>query len=309
MSNIGPKNPPPGAVPKGAVPQAQTEDLNSRLEATIERLREGGDVKAKDDEREEEVDEHEGQGFGKASARRARLLGQTRRLMPAAAPKQGAGVMNLRLGALTGQQLTGEKLGRGGGVRSSDGDQGRGVTGNVVVQTADDLAALRGVSVLKGNLEILESSVTAADLKGLAGLRVLEGNLVLEGNRAIESLDALSALEHIGGNVYAGHNEALTSLSLPNLKSLGGAFILEGNLRMTTVDLPALEDVGRYMHLHENDELVEARFGALNTIDRELSILDNPKLVLVEMPALAAHDDVEIASNGSEQLDGLHVAH
>jgi hypothetical protein len=304
MSSIGPKNPPPGALP---TPQpTQAEDLAGRLDAAVESLRQSGEVEAKDEEREDEVEEHEGE----ASSKRAKLLGQARRVMPTPAPKKGAGVMNLRLGALTGQGFgAGDKLGRGGRVRSSDHDRGRVVEGDVLVHTADDLKALAGVTVLKGNLEILESAVSAADLNVLRGLRSLEGNLVLEGNRAVESLEALSALERVDGNLYAGHNEALTALSLPTLKQLGGALILEGNLRMSTVDLPALEAVGGYLHLHENDELSEARFGALSSIDRELSILDNPKLVLVAMPALSAHDDVEIEANGRDQLDGLNLAH
>jgi hypothetical protein len=295
MSNsIGPKNPPPGALPP---PPAQTEDLAGRLDAAVESLRQSGEVEGKDEERDEEVDEHDGQGFGTAAKRRAKLLGETRRVMPTPTPGKGAGVMNLRLG-----NFSGDKLGRGSGVRGSESDMGRIVEGDVVVQSAEDLAALQGVTVLKGNLEILESAVTGTDLHVLRGLRSLEGNLVLEGNRAIERLDTLGALERVDGNIYVGHNEALTSLSLPKLQQMSGAFILEGNLRMTHVDLPALEDVGGYLHLHENDELVEARFGALRDVAREVSILDNPKLVLVALPALSAHDDVEIEANGSDQL-------
>lgn len=196
----------------------------------------------------------------------------------------GQGALSVRLGAMTGEFPTtgGERV----GLRVGNGPSGRVAEGDLSVRRASDLEVLRGVTLLRGSLDLSETLLEAHDLAALASLAHIDGGLALEGNAALAALDALSALSHVGGNVYLGFNDGLRAVSLPALTHVGGALIVEGNRALEALSLPALAEVASYLHLHENDALSAVDLGALRELGGELSLDGNPLLHEVALAAL-----------------------
>lgn len=307
MSQIGPKN------PNAARDASRMEEMLARLRARQGQAAEGTPEAAPT----APATSSDAFRANAARAHAAKIGGQASLLPTPVAT--GRGVMNLRLNALTGQGLpsqTGGPTGQAGvggpeRARVVDTPQGKVIQGSVLVETAADLALLKGAVAVDGNLEIAESALAGKDLlAALHGLQVVGGNLALEGNRALEALTALGALRQVEGSLYLGFNEGLTEARLPALESIGRALILEGNPSLVSLELPRLTSITGYLHLHENDELVSVKMPALAELTGELSIVDNPKLLAVELPALAAPGGgVEIEQNGATRLRGLSPTH
>ncbi len=277
MSTIGRKGPP-----------QRSPDLQRFLEA--ERQKRSGDAAARDVSATQQpgsaADRFSRQPFADAAVTSGPQRASTGTFVAPASlqgtPAQGA--LSVRLGAMTGTDMTGGV--ERSGLRVVHGPAGKVADGDLSVRRAGDLDALNGVVLLRGSLDLSETTLTAADLEALSSLERIEGGLALEGNAALASLDALSHLSHVGGNLYLGFNDGLERADLPALTRVGGALIVEGNAALQKLSLPRLSDVAAYLHLHENQQLADVRLSGLRELGGELSLLDNPLLHAVDLSAL-----------------------
>lgn len=204
--------------------------------------------------------------------------------LPTTGPSAGQGALSVRLGAMTGGDVTGGA--ERAGLRVLQGPGGKVAEGDLSARRASDLDVLQGVVLLRGSLDLSETLLEGGDLSALRQLARVDGGLALEGNAALSSLDALARLSHVGGNLYLGFNDALARVELPALQRVGGALIVEGNRALTELSLPALTHVSAYLHLHENDVLSRVVLERLSELAGELSLEDNPRLHEVGLPAL-----------------------
>ena len=114
-----------------------------------------------------------------------------------------------------------------------DAESGKVYWGNVV--SADDYAA-----ITEGSYSIISGYVEASDddhLAALAGIEVIGGYLNISGGSMADL-----ALTTIGGDLMIMHTD-LTSLTASNLTSVGGDMILSVNSLLATVDMAALKIV------------------------------------------------------------------
>jgi hypothetical protein len=218
----------------------------------------------------------------------------------------GAGALSVRLGAMTGQEVSSELPPAPGGFRVVERDGVKIAEGDVSIEKAADLERLTGVQRIAGSLDISECVFDDDALEALTSLRQVDGGLALEGNAALAALDPLAALQGVGGNLYLGFNDELSRVSLPRLEAVGGALIVEGNGALEALELGGLKSVAGYVHLHENEALTRVALGALADVGGELSILENPELVTVEMTSLShLGGEIEIVDNGADKLGGI----
>jgi len=214
-----------------------------------------------------------------------RALGQSMALPMATGPVAGAqSIVGARLAAKSSQAMP--ETGLFGAFRVINKEGRFTAVGPVRIENAADLERLRGVQVVEGKLEILESALGADALAALSSLETVAGDLAVEGNRKLGSLEPLKSLREVEGNLYLGFNDALATLDLPRLERVGGALILEGQPDLSEIRLDGLKVVGSYFDIHENDSLARVSLASLATVGGELSVRDNPELDVFDAPAL-----------------------
>jgi hypothetical protein len=117
------------------------------------------------------------------------------------------------------------------------------VSGDRVVRTAEDLAALRGVCAIDGDL--LLSDLPDASLAPLASLQAVRGDLAITGCDALHDLSGLDALRYVGGTLRVLDNAALRSVGgLERLETLRGGLAIQCDNLESLGALTALERVG-----------------------------------------------------------------
>ena len=82
--------------------------------------------------------------------------------------------------------------------------------GKVQISAASDISALRGISMIKGDLVIL--NYPGADLRGLQSLTYVAGAVTIFGNPKLSSLAGLERLEIVDGRLSISSNPRLQSL-------------------------------------------------------------------------------------------------
>lgn len=123
----------------------------------------------------------------------------------------------------------------------------------------------------------------------------IRGDLVVAEYPGEQLPKALSRIEQVDGSVVIGFedygNEALTSISFPNLAIVGSDLIIEENHALTQLDgFPVLEHVGGDFGVWANPELVNVGdFPALKSVAM-LDFWNNPKLV-----SIGSFDELESA--------------
>lgn len=226
------------------------------------------------------------------------------------------------------------------------------ITGSLVLR---DNAALENIDGLSGIEQVnrslvIENHVLLADIDGLSTLQSLgteseSNSLVIGGNDALVSIAPLElvALKGMGvmvsgnpllvtvslqGLVNSGYiivavNDALESLTLPNLETATSSFTIASNPKLASLslpllqtasnfavtaapalvsfDLPNLESVEGSLTFAENT-LLES-FGALAALTQvdTLAISSNPKLPACEANALATRLGVSCSCGGNDE--------
>jgi hypothetical protein len=174
-------------------------------------------------------------------------------------------------------------------VASSTGTDGQsGVfIGDATIQTADDLAWMKNVVDLTGNLR-MESNTTLAHMNGLGNLKTVGGVLSIGSNTVLAQINGLSGLTSVGGDVNIQTNAALTSVTgLSALTFVGGFFQIYNNDALTTLSgLSALTTVEGYLNVQSNNGLLNvdglANLTNVGTTTSEyLQINGNSQLVSV----------------------------
>lgn len=131
---------------------------------------------------------------------------------------------------------------------SADRQAGRSATsqGSVEVSSAADLAALRGKSVIEGDLTIM--SFPGETLQGLESLALVKGKLLIFGNRNLTNLRGLENLEMVEGRLSILSNPALKSLSaLKKLRAVKEGVGITSNPVLTDL-LPKGLRIGETIH-------------------------------------------------------------
>lgn len=169
--------------------------------------------------------------------------------------------------------------------------------GSYVVTSATDLAALEGISRIRGSLQVVSASVTEVVLPELM---MVEGQLLIEGNTTLKRVE-LPGLRFIEQDLRVGSNSGLETLVVGRAGSVvwvGKNLLVEKNaLLVTLAGLDPVVPRGN-ISLWDNDALrVPGTFDSVVELAGSLSIWDNDALLALPFTNL-------------ERLGGLlYIAH
>jgi hypothetical protein len=160
--------------------------------------------------------------------------------------------------------------------------------GDILIDSPDDLAQLRYVTIVDGNV-----TVTGAGLSGVTAvvgpLAAIEGDLTISGTQATVFA---SGLTRIGGSLRVTGNPSLTFINLSSLDTVAGTVEISGNAGLPNMwgldriqhvgslivaDNPKLESLAAYSGHYEFGELVFGLQG-LRTVDQDVRISNNPNV-------------------------------
>ncbi|WP_437735549.1 leucine-rich repeat domain-containing protein [Sorangium sp. So ce1335] len=194
--------------------------------------------------------------------------------------------------------------------------------GSVLVTSQAELEQLRGVTALRGTLEITRR---VTDLSPLECLTTIDGNLTISDNPALRNLDGLRSLEEVAGTImvsenpllesvagvavkahtwYVAHNASLESLSgFEEVEA--GVLWLEANARLANLSALGNLRQGAIM-LIDNDALTSLEGINASQLDG-LRILRNDGLVSLKgLEALESVGILELEENQNlSSLEGL----
>lgn len=108
---------------------------------------------------------------------------------------------------------------------------GDAVSGNVEIDSPEDLDRLRGCARVDGNLDV--RAVGLSDLSAVASLVEVTGSLRIESSDTLVDLSGLDRLTRVGGDLVVRDNAGLASLhGLGSLASVGGRVDVDGNPKL-----------------------------------------------------------------------------
>jgi|GEM_PF-5212735 len=158
------------------------------------------------------------------------------------------------------------------------------IPGNVIISNNQEWMTLvgGGCIIVGGQLQISAPGVTA--LSPVANQIVSVGSLAITQNDALTSL-SLPALKTVGGEVIVNNDDALTSLNFPALTSVGGNFGANNLPVLMSVNLPVLASVGGNLNFIMDPALSSLGVPVLTTT-HEIDIDTDPLLPTLSLPAL-----------------------
>ncbi len=193
--------------------------------------------------------------------------------------------------------------------------------GTYTVRNAADLAALQGISRIRGMLEVIATSLTEVDLPHLM---VVEATIVIRGNPALKSVQ-LRGLRFVDRDLLVHGNPLLETLVAGSHEEalwLGSHLTVEDNARLSTLaglstiipdrgvtvgDNPLLEVAGSFDRVYElrgnvtlrnNPRLLALPFTSLEQVGGTLEILNNDALTSIAgMPLKTVGGDLRIEGN------------
>jgi hypothetical protein len=129
---------------------------------------------------------------------------------------------------------------------------------------------------------------SAADLAQFEGLSCfeVERHLFVQDTTDITDLSALSGLRSTGGFIGIADNEALESVSLPNLEETGEGLVVEGNMALESIEFAGLRHVNGYLHVFNNQALTSASFPWLLGVGDDVIFAGNDALASLDLPRL-----------------------
>lgn len=187
---------------------------------------------------------------------------------------------------------TGDIIARDNALASHANDCGHAIIkdGDVVIDDAEDLVALAGVTEITGHLTISDSlseiGAPITDLTALNSLTTIGGNLLIYNNPSLESLDGLESLINFNGSLSVGGNQALLSINgLSGLTNVSRLTISD-NAVLPTLD--GLEGITSPSSIYISNNTLLTSLSGLNNISTtgNLEIFDND--VLADLSALGA---------------------
>lgn len=180
------------------------------------------------------------------------------------------------------------------------------IEGDVVIRNAADMAKLRGVLYIAGNVLIANTNLKT--LAGLKSVETIDGSLIIENNPRLEDVSALE--EHddrfiltVWGRVVNENNPKLpndlrinewdffhlrSKLDLEILRRINPETIAKLDIRDSNfkeIDLGFVKNI-RELEVVGNDQLRSLKINNVEKIESGIKIVDNPVLKNIEMNAL-----------------------
>ncbi len=188
--------------------------------------------------------------------------------------------------------------------------QANSLTRNIVLEGDVTTAALGGITVLNGDLLIVDTELTS--LQGLECLEEVTGDVRLIGNRRLENVDALSALREVGGDLEIGGflQDRFDDHTEPDFNNIEDECppLQSGNNALTSVrGLNNLQTIDGSLKLQDNNALQALDgFGALRRVERDL-LLGNTQLRHLGSEAFASLEHVgrSLMVYGNERLETI----
>ena len=104
----------------------------------------------------------------------------------------------------------------------------------LIIETEDDLAALDGIRVIQGELQINRTSF--ADLDFLGCIEEVGGEFTIFGNAELTDLSGLDRITRLGAGFIFSENAGPTDLDgLPALVEVGGSVVIQGNDNLAAI--------------------------------------------------------------------------
>ncbi|MCP3059359.1 hypothetical protein LXT21_11295 [Myxococcus sp. K38C18041901] len=166
--------------------------------------------------------------------------------------------------------------------------------GTFVIRGPVDVAVLKGISRIRGGLEVRTGNTQVSEIR-LATLEVVDGALFVQDNTSLTRLE-FPGLRFIGQGLSLLNNVALESVTVGGATGqfswVGASLEVAHNPRLQTLDglqsvVPrsgvVLEDNAQLSHTSEGQGL-----RAIQTLTGSLRIKDNPALALLPLPNLTS---------------------
>lgn len=159
----------------------------------------------------------------------------------------------------------------------------------LIIEGEDDLAALDGVRVIEGELQINRTSFT--DLDFLGCIEEVQGELTIFGNAELTDLSGLDRLQRLGAGFVFSENQGPTELDgLGALTEIGGSMVIQGNHTMTGISgMTSLATIGGALNIRDNDALehIDGLRG-LRTLGTQFAVTHNPSLCISSVNQVGA---------------------
>ncbi|MFP2930431.1 hypothetical protein ACLESO_35580 [Pyxidicoccus sp. 3LG] len=151
--------------------------------------------------------------------------------------------------------------------------------GNYTVRDAADLAALQGISRIRGTLEVNVTSLTELDL---SHLMMVEGSIFIRGNPHLTSL-LLRGLRFVERDLFISGNPSLHTLAVGTSSTgpvwLGSDLGLINNARLISLDSLDAVVPSRNLFVTDNELLrVGGAFDYVHELSGDLILRNNPLL-------------------------------
>jgi hypothetical protein len=174
---------------------------------------------------------------------------------------------------------------------------GEALQGNLLLETAEDVARAQHVRAVVGDLQIADTNLTEVELPHLW---FVGGNTTIRNNPSLTSV-RLPSLYEVGRSLMLSSNPIIEEVAVPELRAISGALSVSGNGdHLTALDLDYLRVMDTVTITHN------AALGALDwrsvTIVGRIEIASNPKLAALSIEAryplatVSVHDNAALAT-------------
>lgn len=165
--------------------------------------------------------------------------------------------------------------------------------GNLLVESAADLAMLEGIAEITGSVEMNETDVT--DLDAFGCVTRIYGNLTIFNNDQLTNIDGLVNLTELGaedapdfapGNLVFSQNDGLTDFDgLQSLTRIRGSFSMNENTALTQISgFDSLVGIDVNITIRDNDALTNIDgLKGLMVVGGVLAITANPMLCITSV--------------------------
>ncbi|MCK8498846.1 DUF7151 family protein [Myxococcus fulvus] len=189
--------------------------------------------------------------------------------------------------------------------------------GTFVIRGPVDVAVLKGLSRIRGNLEVRTGNTPVAEL-WLTALEVVDGTLYVQDNASLTRLE-LPGLRFIGQGLSVLNNAALETVTVGGATGqstwVGTHLEVAHNPQLQSLDgLQSVVPRGGVL-IEDNARLAHTSQGlglrAIQTLTGSLRIKDNPALALLPLPNLTSVAQSVLIENNAHltTLEGTRLEH
>lgn len=300
------------AATAGCADDSDAPAIDRVDDATVAECAHGGVVVRSGDDRDRDgvLDDDEVTGATPVcDDRPPRVLTRVDTVAPGAACERGGSIIR------SGVDLDGDEVLDDGEVASTETvcapvvSSDRLIEGSVTIQHANDVARLRGIHVITGDL-IVEDTWSLPNVV-VPDVRYIGGSVVIR-NRRDGRVD-LSAVTRIVGDVSLDPTARISELRLPALESVSGSLLVQSAPSLATISVPVLARVDGGVRIDSCPVLTSLGLPALTRIGGELFVAWNEALRAVDAPLLSSiGDDATLSYNPAMarlDLAALRSAH